>query len=145
MARVAKVKMSVEELLSALKKHQARLPKLQRQESKLLKQLARVQEEISLLGGGIAPIKKAVRAGRKVNLGRPVASRKRAKNALKLADAIVAVLNQDTALSVPQIAKAVQANGYTSKSKTFQTIIYQTLARDKRVKRVSRGQYQLKG
>lgn len=145
MARIAKVKMSVEELLAALKKHQSRLPKLQRQESKILKQLAKVQEEISLLGGaGVAAAKK-VRAGRKAKLGRPVASRKRAKNVLKLADAIVGILSKDTALSVPQIADAVRANGYTSKSKTFQTIIYQTLARDKRVKRVSRGQYQLKG
>ncbi len=145
MARTAKVKMSVEELLAALKQHQSRLPKLQRQESQILKQLAKVQEEISLLGGGVASAAKPVRAGRKAKLSRPVASRKRAKNAVKLADAIVAVLNKDTALSVPQIADAVRANGYTSKSKTFQTIIYQTLARDKRVKRASRGQYVLKG
>ena len=145
MARKASVKMSVEDLLAALKKHQARLPKLRRQETRLLKQLARVQQEIALLGGAAGKAKAAVKAAGKAARKAKAAPRKRAKNALKLADAIVAVLSKDSSRGVPQIAEAVRANGYVSKSKTFDTIIYQTLARDKRVKRVGRGQYQLKG
>ena len=147
MPRTAKLKISLEDLLAQLKKHQARLPKLQRLEKKLLKQLAVVQSEIAALGGAVVSSSKAVR-GRKP--GRPAksASRrggKRAKNSVTLADAIVAVLSKDKSLSVGQIAAAVKANGYVSTSKTFETIIYQTIGRDKRVKRASRGQYQLKG
>ena len=144
MARRANIKMSIEELLAQLKKHQARLPKLQRQERKLLKQLAKVQADIAALGGAVGSISKS--SGVKARATRKAGRRpaKRAKNKIKLADAIVAVLKKDTSLSVPEISKAVQDNGYKSTSKTFQTIIYQTLARDKRVKRSGRGQYQLK-
>ncbi len=147
MPRTAKLKISLEDLLAQLKKHQARLPKLQRQEKKLLKQLAVVQSEIATLGGTVASQPKAVR-GRKPGRPAKAATRrggKRAKNSVTLADAIVAVLSKDKSLSVGQIAAAVKANGYTSTSKTFETIIYQTIGRDKRVKRASRGQYQLKG
>ena len=145
MAQRKNVKMSIEDLLSELKKYQARLPKLQRKERKLQKQLAAVQAEIESLGGVVGSLagKKPGRIakGAKAKGRRPV---KRAKNKVKLADAIVAVLSSDKSLSVPQIAEAVKSQGYTSKSKTFQTIIYQTLGRDKRVKRVARGQYRLK-
>lgn len=147
MARRATVKISLEDLLAQLKKHQARLPKLQRKEKSLLKQLAAVQAEISALGSAIGGVTVAKR-GRKP--GRPAKAagrrpRKRAKNKVKLADAIVAVLSKDKSMSVAEIAAAVKAGGYTSTSKTFPTIIFQTLGRDKRVKRAARGQYQLKG
>ena len=143
MARRATVKISLEDLLAQLKKHQARLPKLQRKEKSLLKQLAAVQAEISTLASAIGGVTVAKR-GRpaKVAGRRP---RKRAKNKVKLADAIVSVLSKDKSLSVAEIAAAVKAGGYTSTSKTFPTIIFQTLGRDKRVKRASRGLYQLKG
>ena len=148
MARRATVKMSVEELLAQLKKHQSRLPKLQRQERKLQKKLAAVQEEIAILGGAVASVPVAKRGRKAKAVKVKVAGRKpvkRAKNKVKLAEAIFAVLSKEKTMSVPEIAAAVKANGYTSKSKTFETIIYQTLGRDKRVKRPSRGQYQLKG
>ena len=146
MPKVAKVKLSLEDLLTQLKKHQARLPKLQRQERKLLKQLASVQAEIAALGGSASALAKVARG----KPGRPAAaaprrSSKRPKNSMKLADAIASVLSKDKSLSVAQIAAAVKTKGYVSTSKTFDTIIYQTLARDKRVKRAGRGQYQLKG
>ena len=89
--------------------------------------------------------RKAGRPAAAKRSAKPKAGRRRAKNTVKLADAIVGVLSKDSTLSVPQIAAAVKAAGYTSKSKTFETIIYQTVARDKRIKRAGRGQYQLKG
>lgn len=134
-----KVRLSVEELLAALKKHQQRLPKLRRQEAKLLKQLSKVQTEIRLLGEPVVSAKSSSGMA-----SRKVAGAKRPKNSMNLADAIVAVLSKDATLNVGQIEKAVRANGYKSTSKTFGTIIYQTLARDRRIKRASRGLYQLK-
>ena len=137
------IKLSVEDLLAQLKKHQSRLPRLQRKEQKLLKQLAAVQDEIAQLGG-LAKSRKTAKVARPAKAAKARGVR-RAKNTVKLADAIVGVLAKDSTLSVPQIAAAVKAAGYVSKSKTFETIIYQTVARDKRVKRAGRGQYQLKG
>ena len=139
------IKLSVEDLLAQLKKHQSRLPRLQRKEQKILKQLAAVQDEIAQLGG-LAKSRKSAKVGRPAKVAKAAKTRgvRRAKNSVKLADAIVGVLAKDSTLSVPQIASAVKAAGYVSKSKTFETIIYQTVARDKRVKRAGRGQYQLK-
>jgi len=143
MPRGTSVKMSVVDLLALLKKHQSRLPRLQRKERKLQRLLDGVQSEIALLGGAVQSMPVAKR-GRKAKSVKTT-TRKRAKNKTTLADAIAAVLNKDSSMSVRQISAAVRANGYKSKSKTFDTIIYQTIGRDKRVKRSSRGQYQLKG
>lgn len=145
MAKRSLTKVSLQDLLAQLKKHQARLPKLQLKEKKLLKQLAAVQAEIAELGGAVALSPKAARVSAKKR-GRPAKQGgKRAKNKVKLADAIVAVLSKDKSVSVKEIISAVKAGGYVSTSKTFGTIVYQTLGRDKRVKRSSRGKYQLKG
>ena len=53
-------------------------------------------------------------------------------------------INGSALSAYPQIADAASKAGYKSVSKTFHTIIYQTLARDKRFKRAGRGQYVLK-
>lgn len=148
MAKRSLTKISLQDLLAQLKKHQARLPKLQRKEKKLLKQLDSVRAEIDALGGAASALPKADKSSLK--LGRRQAAKagrrgKRAKNKVKLADAIVAVLSKDKSISVKEIISAVKAGGYVSTSKTFGTIVYQTLGNDKRVKRAGRGKYQLKG
>lgn len=145
MAKRALNNVSLQDLLAQLKKHQARLPKLQRKEKKLLKQLAAVQAEIAALGGAVQARPASIKGSGK-KPGRPVGKGgKRPKNKVKLADAIVAVLSKDKSVTVKDIIAAVKANGYVSTSKTFGTIVYQTLGRDKRVKRAGRGKYQLKG
>jgi cell division septum initiation protein DivIVA len=145
MAKRSLTKVSLQDLLAQLKKHQARLPKLQRKEKKLLKQLTAVQAEIAELGGAATTLPKSAKGSVKQR-GRPAGkTSKRAKNKVKLADAIVAVLSKDKSVSVKEIISAVKAGGYVSTSKTFGTIVYQTLGRDKRVKRAGRGKYQLKG
>ena len=145
MAKRSLTKVSLQDLLAQLKKHQARLPKLQRNEKKLLKQLEAVQAEIAELGGAITTLPKTTKVSAKQR-GRPAGKGgKRAKNKVKLADAIAAVLSKEKSISVKEIISAVKAGGYVSTSKTFGTIVYQTLGRDKRVKRAGRGKYQLKG
>ncbi len=146
------------ELVAELKKRQSRLPVLQQKAAGLRMKLDKVNAEIASLGGDVPAAKgkpgrkpgskNAAKPGRKP--GRPVGSKnvkpgKRAKNSMKLSDAIVAVLPKEGSMSVKEIAQAVRAAGYSSTSKTFDTIIYQTVGKDKRVKRASRGQYTLAG
>ena len=46
-------------------------------------------------------------------------------------------------MGVNEMTKAVQEAGYKSNSKIFRTIVNQTLAKEKRFKKVGRGQYAL--
>lgn len=69
--------------------------------------------------------------------------RKRPKNDFKLSDALVRVLKTKT-MSVTRVAEAVQSAGYKTTSPNFRTIVNQTLLKDSRFKRVSRGQYTAK-
>lgn len=127
--------LSVSDLIAELNRRQRKLPTLKKLEARLERKLGQVRAEIGALVPG--PAAKAKAAVRRVA--------RRARNKIKLADAIVKVLVKDIPKSVPQIAEAVQKIGYRSVSKTFHTIIYQTLARDKRVKKAARGKYVLRG
>lgn len=129
-------KMTIADLVAELSRRRRRLPKLRRMEAALERKLANVRAEIGALTPG-----KVVKAAKAVAR----TTRKRARNTIKLADAIAKVLAKDVPKSVPQIAEAVQKIGYRSVSKTFHTIIYQTLAKDKRVRKAARGRYVLRG
>lgn len=69
--------------------------------------------------------------------------RLRPRNDSNLADALVSLLTGKV-LNVTRIAKAVQEAGYKTSSPNFRTIVNQTLIKDKRIKRVGRGQYTAK-
>lgn len=132
--------LSVADLLAELNRRRRKLPRLKRLAARLEKKLAAAYAEIQSLGGAAnkaAAPKAAAKPARK--------PRRRPRNKITLADAIVKVLAKDKPKSVPQIAADVQKAGYRSSSKTFTTIIYQTVAKDGRVKKVGRGQYVLKG
>lgn len=137
MAAVNTRKMSVADLVAEIDRRRRKLPKLNKLAARLEKKLGAVRAEIAELGGRVAAAAKAPRAGRK--------PRKRARNKMTLADAIAKVLQKDKAKSVPQIAADVAKAGYRSTSKTFHTIIYQTLAKHKLARKASRGRYVLKG
>ena len=63
---------------------------------------------------------------------------------MTLPAAMAAVMSKETAMGVKEIAAAVTAAGYTSKSKTFDTIIYQALKKnEKQFVKSSRGRYVL--
>lgn len=68
---------------------------------------------------------------------------KRAKNSMTLPAAMTSVMSVEKAMGVKEIAAAVTAAGYKSNSKTFETIIYQALKKNKGFVKASRGQYVL--
>ncbi|MEM9560690.1 MAG: hypothetical protein AAF995_10315, partial [Planctomycetota bacterium] len=90
------------------------------------------------LGGALPGGRSAGRtAGRRP--GRPAAG-KRFRNASNLADALHAVL-RGKQMGVTEAAEAVQAAGYQTTAANFRVIVNQTLLKDKRIKKVSRGVY----
>ena len=72
-------------------------------------------------------------------------TRKRAKNKITLPDALVAAVRKGSTVSPADAGKAVKAKGYKTTSKTFGVQVASALAKDKRFKKVGRGQYQLIG
>ncbi len=113
-----------------------------RKRDRLLNQLAKV--EAKLLVAGIEFDAPAAAAGR----GRPSGGgdagvRRRPRNEMNLVDALAKVLDGKT-MSVTDAAEAVQKAGYKSSSKTFRTIVNQTLIKSNRFKKIERGQYTTK-
>ncbi len=118
----------MQDILAEIERRKRAQSALEQKRQALLKQLKAIDAQ---LGHRVA-VPAAAKPGR---------AAKRAKNTVTLPEAMLKVMTKDKGLSVPEIAKAVTRVGYRSVSKTFHTIIYQTLARDKRFKRLARGRY----
>ena len=101
--------------------------KLQRKRARLAAQVAELDAQITKLGGRIQG-----------------GLRRRPRNEMNLADALAKVLRNAT-MGVTEVAEAVQKAGYQTTSPNFRTIVNQTLIKDSRFKKVSRGQYTAKG
>ncbi len=113
--------MSTAELQAELRRRERGLSSLIKKRERAAARLEEIDREIASLGGAAM-------------------GRKRAKNDQPLADALVDSLT-GTTLSVTEVAQAVQHAGYRTTSPNFRTIVNQTLIKDKRFKRVGRGQY----
>lgn len=124
-------------MLAEIKRRNRMIAKLNRKHASLSAQLRDIEAEIKLQGG---ELKGGVNVASKRRLGG-----KRPHNTMNLADAIVAILNAETPMSAAEVEQAVTKSGYKSTAANFRTIIFQALARDKRIKRVGRGSYLLKG
>lgn len=121
--------LSTEELHRELAHRQGQIRVLERRRDRLAAQLSEIEGELSSLGamGGVT-----------VN-----GVRKRPKNDANLADSLVKTLRNKT-MSVTEVADAVRKDGYRTSAENFRTIVNQTLIKDKRFNRVSRGQYTAK-
>jgi len=126
-------------LQAELERRQKKHAKLYRKHAELLGKLHTLEAKISAAGGSIDD---GVVAGGGGGARRgAVRGRKRAKNAMNLADALAKVLKNRT-MGVTEVAAAVQKAGYRTTSKTFRTIVNQALIKHTdRFKKVERGQY----
>lgn len=116
--------LSTEALQAELKRRERHLKQLMRKRDKLVSQLRDVDAEIVAEGGAVDG----------------AVTRKRFRNDSNLADALADLLS-NKAMSVTEATQKVQDAGYRTTAANFRTIVNQTLIRDKRFKRVSRGQY----
>ena len=115
------------ELSRRRKLNESKVDRLMVKREKLRTELAETEAAIIEAGGKLA------RTGTK----------KRPKNTNKLSDALAKTLRSRT-LSVTEVSERVQQDGYKTTSPNFRTIVNQTLLKDPRFKRVSRGKYTAK-
>jgi septal ring factor EnvC (AmiA/AmiB activator) len=115
--------LSVSELQAELQRRRRGVAKLERRREKLVNELADINAQISDLGGSLGSTPTG-----------------RARNSMTLPDALHQVLS-GTTMSVTEAADAVRAAGYQSSAANFRTMVNQALLKDKRFKKVSRGQY----
>lgn len=128
-------KWTIDEMMAEIKRRNRVLSKLNRKRNSLLKKLAGVEAEISNHGGKVGGT--SVRVAGSSGIKRP-------RNEVSLVEAIAATLSKDKPMTAADIEKAVTKNGYKSGSASFKTIIFQALGKDKRFKKIARGQYVLK-
>lgn len=123
---------STARLAEELKRRERDLSRLESRREKVAAQLAELDDQIAALAGA-GGYGATARGG----------VRRRPRNDKPLADALVAVLTGAT-MGVSEVAEAVQKAGYRTSSPNFRTIVNQTLLRDKRIKKIARGQYTAK-
>ncbi len=124
--------LSFDELQREMRRRERDMKRLVSKRDRLLTQVRDVEDEIQSLGGAGAF---GVTAG-----GQP---RRRPRNDSSLSEALVNLL-KNTTMSVTEAAEEVQRAGYQTTSSSFRTIVNQTLIKDPRFRKVSRGQYTTK-
>ena len=124
--------MSTTELRAELRRRDSTIRKLENRREKLAIQLAEVEGEIRSMGGA-ADIGTTARG----------MVRRRPRNEMNLAESLQKMLKGKT-MSVTNAAEQVVEDGYRTTAANFRTIVNQTLIRDKRFKKISRGQYTAK-
>ena len=137
--------LSIAELQRELSARQRSLSSLESKHKSLATRLQGLESEmVSIRGGG---------AGRMARRGRPTKAAaasngrsdgrsRRSKNPMTLPDSLAAACKLGSVVSPKKAAALVKANGYQTASKTFGIQVATTLAKDKRFKRIGRGQYE---
>jgi hypothetical protein len=138
MPRAKLAKVSIEDLKKEISRRQAALPQLIAQRNALNYQIA----ELETLGAAKPPAAQPRgRRGRK-----PGRKAIRAARPGSLRSALAEALACKGKMSVAELAAAIQAAGYKSKSRNLPTIVGMTLSQGKKeFRRVRRGVYALKG
>lgn len=129
--------LSTEELKRELDRRQGELKRLTTRRSRLAEQLAEIEAQIRSMGGENGPV-----PGETRRHAQPRAPRVRSKNEITLSDAMAMAVEVRATVTPTEVAQLVQANGYRSTSKNFAMMVANALAKDKRFRRLSRGQYE---
>lgn len=142
-ARQAKAAAKLRKATATQKKATAEQEKATAAETKAAAALKALDDEIVALAGSAAAPKPKKKAPAK----KPAAKKAPTKAAPAggLAGVLTTVLAGKTGIGVGEAAKLVLATGYKTMSSQFNTIVNQTLLRDPRFIKVSRGVYALKG
>jgi len=136
---VARRAASIAELKKQLRQKEKELGRLRATRKKLAHQLTKVDTRIAELEGQRVTGRRP-RAAARARRGRP----KKARQKKTLRQAVAEVLGGTReALGPKEIAEALPAVGYTSKSKNVAVIVGQVLSRSPEFRRVARGKYKV--
>jgi hypothetical protein len=132
--------LSTEDLQRELDRRQGELKRMVGRRERLAQQLAELDAQIKALGGepGSARGERRPEHARAI----PRTPRVRSKNEITLSDAIALAVEVRATVTPTEVAQLVLANGYRSTSKNFAMMVANALAKDKRFRRLSRGQYE---
>ena len=117
-----------EDLNRELERREKSARELLKRREKLMRELEKIETQLASGGDGEPS---ALRGGRR-----------RARNALSLGDALAQAMEVRAVVSPAEASQLVQANGYRTTSRNFNMMVSNTLAKDSRFKRISRGQYE---
>jgi hypothetical protein len=120
---------STDDLNREIKRRTSEAAKLYQKRDQMLEELAALDERLNQSGGDTAN-------PRRSSFGR------RLKNAMTLGDALAESMEIRAQVSPAEAADLVIANGYQTVSRHFNMMVSNTLAKDSRFRRVSRGQYE---
>lgn len=126
---------SLDDLQREMRRRQREVGKLAKKRDRLAGELEALDKEIASLGGSFSGGGYGTTTTGKV--------RRRPRNEASLGESLLGVLKNKT-MSVTEAAEAVQRAGYKTTSSSFRTIVNQTLIKDPRFKKVSRGKYTAK-
>lgn len=142
---------SLSDLQAEVSRRASQVDALVAERDELFERVEELDEQIRMLSsiaGSSAPGSRGRSAkrgrpagsGKRKASGRKTTGRKRPKNDASLAEAMAKMLKGKT-MGVTEIATNVQKAGYKTNSENFRTIVNQTLIKDARFKKISRGQY----
>jgi hypothetical protein len=120
------------DLSAEIHRRERNLGKLQKKRTELVNEVASIDAELSALGVAVQS-----RAG-----GIGVPKRRRARNDISLGDALAGAMELRAVVSPSEAAELVRSNGYKTNARNFAMMVSNTLAKDKRFKRIARGQYE---
>ena len=127
--------MSIADLRQEIEHRQKRLPKLIAQRDAL-------NREITELQGIATP--EARKAAKPEAATRKIRRRRRAKNKVGLTDALAGFMKGKAKVMIGEAMEGVLAAGYKSNARDFRSVVNNTLLKDKRFKKVGRGEFTLK-
>jgi len=124
---------STAELQAELSRRQKSARSLTARRERIQNELRAIENELALLGGARRPLAAPVA---------PVPRGPRARNKQSLADALASAVSIGSVVSPAEVAERVRQAGYASGARTFGMMVATALAKDRRWKRLSRGQYE---
>jgi hypothetical protein len=131
--------LSTADLQRELERRQRGGDRLLAKRNKVLAQLAEIDKELAALGLSAGKLPSA--PGRSAASGTG-SKRRRAKNDMSLPDALVQACEIGAVVSPAEASDLVLANGFKTTSSRFNMMVSNALAKDKRFKRIGRGQYE---
>ncbi len=140
---------TIQEVRKELQAKEGAVSKLSAQRNKLVAELAKIDREISVLGGATETgksRKRVAKPARRKKAAKKVSKPRKGRKGKPLVDYIGDVLaKRSNGMRVKEMVGAVKKAGYKTQSKDFYGIVATALRDDKRFKRLGRGVYTIVG